>query len=362
MTQTGVANAQSAAWAVPGTSTVRTVQVGTWESLGPARPIKRLFAPASGPLLASTGTALLHSDDAGATWREVPLPAETGTHSIDVDPTDHRVIYAATTAGLHRSDDAGASWSLVLPTALAALRIAVSPANNSIVYVAQSGGNAGAFAFLRSLDRGATWETLEETSQGPCAWSVLVLQPHPIDPSRLFRTQGCYAGRNLGDALDQSRDNGATFSRLYAAQTAFPQPIVGGAGVEPSRLYVAANNDFRSGGSLVATSADDGATWTTILEHKGGGTMTGAKDASTVITGLAYDPATPARVFVGQERKTVSNQTIEASGVVATADGGQTWAPIGQQDLPHISQLLLGIDGLNLFAATEAGLWRLSLC
>jgi hypothetical protein len=361
MTQAIAPSAQAAAWAPPRRLSVRAVRAGIWEQLGPAQPIKRLFAPASGPLLASTRTGLLHSDGAGATWRDVPLPADASVQTVEVDPTDHRVIYVATPGGVHRSDDAGASWSLVLPSALATLRLAVSQAQCGVVYVAQGGGNTGTFAFLRSLDHGAAWEKLDEATQGPCAWSVLVLQPHPSDPARLFRTRGCYAGRNFGDALEQSRDNGSTFTTCFAPTMAFPLAIVGGAGAEPGRFYVAANNDFRSGGSLVVTSADDGATWTPIIEHKGGGTMTGAMDASTVITGLAYDPATPVRVFVGQERKFVSSQTIEASGVVATADGGQSWAPIGQQDLPHISQLLLGIDDLNLFAATETGVWRLAL-
>lgn len=341
-------------------------QTGTWEHLGPAQPVKRLFTPTSGALLASTGSALLRSDDAGTSWREVPLPVDSGVHSMEVDPNDHRVVYAASAAGVHRTDDEGASWSSVLPSTLSTLRIAVSSANDQILYVAQAGGGSsgstgGAFAFRRSLDRGATWETLEETTQGPCSWAVLILQPHPTDPTRLFRTQGCYAGRNLGDIIEQSRDNAASFTTLFSAQTAFPQAIVGGGGVEPGRLYLSLNNDFRSGGSRIVASGDDGTTWTPILEYTGGGTMSGATVPSTIISGLAYDPAAPERVFVAQERKMITQQPVEASGVASTVDGGLTWAEIGQQDLPHINQLALGIDGLNLFAATEAGVWRLPL-
>lgn len=339
----------------------RTMQAAAWEQLGLATPVTRLFAPASGALFAGTGAELFRSDDAGATWRPVPVPAEPRVHAVTVDPTDHRVVYAATSAGLHRSDDEGGSWSLILPSALATLRVAVSPANPQVIYVAQGGGNAGAFAFARSVDGGATWETLEQTTQGPCAWSVAVLRPHPTDAGRLFRTHGCYAGRDLGDSLDQSRDGGSSFAPIFRPKTSFPLAIVGGGGVEPTRLYAASNNDYRSGGSLIATSADDGASWTTILEHSGGGTMTGSKEASTLMTGLAYDPAAPGRVFATIERKHINRQVVEAAGLTATDDGGQTWTELGQQDLPAVSEIMLGIDARWLFAATATGVWRMPL-
>lgn len=345
-----------------GATSVRGVplQAGAWEPLPLTEPTFRLFMPASGALLATTEAGLQRSDDAGLSWRAVPLPADGKTSRFAVDPNDHRTIYASSPAGVHRSDDEGATWSLILPSALDTLRIAISPASSDVIYVAQ--GNAkGAFAFLRSVDRGASWEKLEETTQGPCVWSVLILQPHASDPARLFRTQGCYAGRDLGDSLEQSRDQGAAFTRMYTPQTAFPHAIVGGGGAEPTRLYVASNNDYRAGGSVLVTSGDDGATWTPILTNTGGGTMSGANDPSTVISGLTYDPAAPGRVFVALERKRVNLQTVEASGVTSTTDGGQTWTPLGQQDLPSVHQLGLGIDGRFLFAATQAGAYRMAL-
>jgi hypothetical protein len=49
-----------------------------------------------------------------------------------------------------------------------------------------------------------------------------------------------------------------------------------------------------------------------------------------------------------------------ATGQVS-GDGGATWTALGQQQLPEVRALALGIDGLNLFAATTGGVMRLSL-
>ena len=346
--------------AAPG---VRILPASEWVPLGPSMPIARLFAPTSGPLFATSSKELFRSDDAGATWNQVGLPGPRRENArIEVDPTDHRVIYAETDDGLQRSDDDGSTWATIFPTTRKTLKLAISPADPNTLYLAQGSGAFVDFWLSRSRDRGATWEQLFETHSGAmCGWSVYLLTPHPTDPSRVFRTVDCYAGRNLSDDLEESRDFGATWKKVASPRGAYPRWIVGGSGVEPTRFYLAADNDHRGGGSVLLSSPDDGAAWTPILENKGGGTATQSKDPSVTIGGLAYNPLAPSNIYVGLNSNPYPFREIMSASASASSDGGLTWNPLGQQPLPPIHDLVLGIDGLNVFAATRSGVMRMSL-
>jgi len=337
-------------------------QAAEWTVAAPETPARRLFAPASGALFAAPPSQLWRSDDGGASWLPVTLPQlREPDAAIEVDPTDHRIVYVDTPTGLQRTDDDAATWTTVLPTDRRALRIAISPADPSVVYVVQASAASNELWLQRSRDRGASWETVEEQRQSPCGWSSLILAPHPSDSSRVFRTDGCYAGRDLGDDLKESRDYGATWQTAFKPKTAFPYAITGGSGAEPTRLYLAVNNDFRGGGSLLHTSSDDGATWAPILENTGGGTMTGSKQPNVTIGGVAYNPMVPGTVYVGLNSKSDPYKPVDAATVVATTDGGATWTPLGQPFPHQINDLKLGIDGQNLYVATASNVMRLAL-
>ena len=66
---------------------------------------------------------------------------------------------------------------------------------------------------------------------------------------------------------------------------------------------------------------------------------------------LAVDPTDPDRVYAG----------LTGTGVKVSTDGGITWADLGRQDLPVIHDLVLGVDGRNLYCATDGGVYRLPL-
>jgi hypothetical protein len=50
--------------------------------------------------------------------------------------------------------------------------------------------------------------------------------------------------------------------------------------------------------------------------------------------------------------------TGDGSGVVTTPDGGATWCSLGLEPIGPVRDLVLGIDGRNLYAATDTGVWR----
>jgi photosystem II stability/assembly factor-like uncharacterized protein len=327
-----------------------------WELTGLTEAAIRLFTPWSGALFAQTREGLHRSDDAGTTWRAVTLPpatdATTLRQGIAVDPNNHMVVYVAGRAGVYRSVDDAATWNLVLPAAnqfTPPLAVAVSPADGRLVYVAMNDGT-----FHSSGDGGQTWQAQPPGPQGgPCTWAVYLLQPHPTDTQRLFRTFGCYAGRDLvgGIPVSQSRDGGQTWASFYARPAAFPGRLAGGQGMSPLRWYLTMTVPFSPGGGIVLRSDDDGATWTELLTLQP--EPTAPSGSAAVFGGLAYDPANPDRVWVGRSGT--------QQGVLYSEDGGAKWQDFGRQDVGRVSDLALGIDGLNLFAATEQGVWRMRL-
>jgi hypothetical protein len=330
-----------------------------WELAALSGPVQRLFTPASGAFFATTKVGLFRSDDGGTSWAAVSLPPDT--YAVVPDPLDHTTLYAAGAGGLHKTGDDAATWTLILPTAEAVRAVAVSPANRSLVYLGLAGsrGPSTDFRFLRSRDGGTTWEQLEEHHNSLCGWAVRLLVPHPADEARAFRTAGCYAGRNIGDALQESADAGATWTASFRPDSAFPDWLVGGQGVSPDRFYLGANRDFRGGGSLVYRS-DDGQHWTEILGYRGGGSIQEPTLPNVTLGGLAYDPAAADRVFVGLNVRP-SDGTDRTTSVKRSVDGGSTWTDLGRPDLGPINDVVLGVDGLNLYVATDHGLWRLPL-
>lgn len=342
-----------------GQSAARAAAGPSWELVALSGPVRRLHAPASGAFFAMTQVGLYRSDNGGSTWEPVPLPPETS--EAVPDPTDHTRLYAAAAGGLFKSSDDAATWATILPTDEAVRAVAVSPANGDLVYVALAGRSApsGDFRFLRSRDGGATWEQLEEHHLSLCGWGVPLLAPHPTDESRVFRTAGCYAGRNIGDDLEESSDAGTTWVSRFRPDSAFANRLVGGRGGAPDRLYLGANRDPRGGGSLVYRSSDGGSTWTEVLAFRGGGSIEEPTQPNVTLVGLAYDPARPDRVYVGLNVRPAGGGP--AGEVRTSADGGATWSDLGRPDPGPINDVVLGVDGLNLYVATGRGLWRLPL-
>ena len=298
---------------------------------------------------------LFRSDDWGDTWQVVPGPP--GGRAAAVDPNDPSVLYGLDSSGLLKSTDAGLAWRLIRsnPVLLRSFQpgqLGISPADPNLLYLAEPDGCCEPGHVSRSRDGGATWETAYQISRAgsPCVVAVTILQPHPTDPRRVFTDAGCYAGRDLGRRLSASQDQGATWSTVFpSGRGLIPQRLVGGAGVDPRRLYLTTTGFMDAVRPRVYRSDDDGATWSQVLQ---------ADDPSTRnFGGLAYDPDQPERVYVATGRTSNPDDT----GVRVTDDGGQTWRFLGRQDLGWINDLVRTPDGAALFAATNEGMWRLLL-
>ncbi len=260
---------------------------------------------------------------------------------VAVDPGSWTTIYAGGAGGLFKTTNGGATWTLVLTVTDSLIGLAISPADRSLVYAVTASGS-GSFEVQRSTNGGASWTLVEGPENGAvCIWTVLILEPHPTNANRVFRTSGCYAGRDVpfGDSLEQSTDRGATWATLFHPTPLFPSRLVGGAGANPSRYYLGAHFGADPGGGKLFRSDDDAGTWTQVLNFASGPS----------VGGLAYDAASADVVFAG----------LTTGVVQASADAGATWSQLGSADLGGVQDLALTRDGQYLLGATALGVWRI---
>lgn len=179
---------------------------------------------------------LFKSTDGGSSWESVfnkqPV-SSVGT--VAVAPSDANVLYAGTGEpnlrndvafgnGIYRSNDAGATWQhLGLPASGSVARIAIDPRDPNRVFVAVSGDfyhpNAERGVF-RTLDGGKSWQKVLYFDDRTGASSVAM---DPANPNHLFagmweawRTPYHLNSGGKNDGLYESTDGGANWTRRRA--------------------------------------------------------------------------------------------------------------------------------------------------
>lgn len=130
--------------------------------------------PRTGRLVIAGSTAIYYSDDSGTTWRAASGSTVTGTfYDIVLNPRNGDTVYAvgSTSANLItllRSTDGGANFNNVTSSAVASIntggaRLGVSMAGSDVVYCVNV-GNTSAPSIIKSINRGATWDTTVTSS------------------------------------------------------------------------------------------------------------------------------------------------------------------------------------------------------
>jgi hypothetical protein len=236
--------------------------------------------------------------------------------------------------------------------------LVISPADDQVVYlsaVEESVSIGGAWTY-RSTDGGQTW-------QAPGSLWLCPVLADASDPRRLFRSGLCGNTHGAQSApLWRSTDQGATWTTWLGTFNGFLRGLSGGAAPSTGTYYAAfawpGNYGTPVTSSLVKTD-DDGATSTVVLDVAG---PEGGQRGSPMIQSVVMDPTTPDHVYVAVTAGgDVVGATPVTGKVMRSLDGGASWADLGDQDLGPVSDLALGIDGRNLYAASKDGLWRLPL-
>ncbi len=130
----------------------------------------------------SWGNGLYKSIDGGRTWKNVGLTTSKHIARIVVDPVDHDVVYVAALGslwgpggerGVYKTTDGGLTWSRILnvDNDTGATELVMDPSNNKVIYAATyqrrratwgfNGGGPGS-AMWKSSDAGRTWVKLTE--------------------------------------------------------------------------------------------------------------------------------------------------------------------------------------------------------
>lgn len=322
-----------------------------WQSAGLLSPVSRIHPTVWSGVWALSETELFWSATGDPPWFIMPaLPEVVGDRRlIAFEPFNDPVFYVTGGEGVYRTADFGDSWTLVFPRRTPSDQILDILATPTAVYVAvtwiELGTNLGLY---RSHDGGGTWETLSEQNAGLCGWAVPILAAAPHDPERIFRVAPCLAGRSTGSELEESRDGGLTWRRVFRQDLQYPTAIAGGQ--VPDAWYLAANRDGRAGGgAYLFASRDDGRTWSEspIDPPRSGPAAPGPRRPNQVSI-LTADGGDPARLWAGFRDGVL--------GVAASRDGGHTWATVGETTIGPVNDLSLDPYGY-LYAATDRGLF-----
>jgi uncharacterized repeat protein (TIGR01451 family) len=279
-----------------------------------------------------TNFGVYKSSDAGQSW----APANAGIASsaiflLTVDPTNAKLVYAATDTALLKSIDGGASWNPMAWNAGAAsgypIGLAIDPTHPSVLYA------SGVAQISRSADAGATWQSLRGPSELPY-WSANVLLADPNRPENILVATGQSGVQQFTVAPD-----------LSLTVAAPPSPV--GVGVAAVYTYTVSNlGQFDATGVRVSLHLPATAQNIAAVASTGTCTVAGSAvscavgiaraGASSTITVTAAAPTTGAFQLVGsvvgeQPDPVASNNAVTTSQSVAnladlsvTASGSST--------------------------------------
>lgn len=337
-------------------------------------------------VVGTPGNGVFRTVDGGETWTGTTDTTGVVTF-VAVDPLDPSIWYAGYMGGptIRKSTDGGKTWvtsSSGIATS-SVWSIVPDPRNSGVVYAATAG--SGGF---RSSNSGLTWTPMPLP---PVVWFLA------LDPTD---SQIVYAATN-GEGVFKSENAGATFTRVGSPSIG----VVISLAVDPTdtqRLYAA------TASAGIEVSEDGGGTWTPTSIRKGLALTVTVTSTGQVFAGTGFDGAFflerairpegageepeggdrsegrrrhPARFksIVSGELRAVNAQNIvnividprntnhvilgtNDGGILATEDGGERWADVGNGFLSRASRRAVfdpNVDG-RVYAGSfnGGGLYR----
>lgn len=388
---------------VPASDSIPLV-TGTWTPIGPAPAIDgstgygdttsgRITAIAAHPAdpntfyAGSAGGGVWKTSDAGQTWTALTdSQASLFTGAIAIAPSNPSVVYVGTGEanngpakelrerryniysgrGILKSTDDGASWTLLGGSVFnrrAISRIAVSPVNENVVYVAvgarPSDGLDGNFGVWRSTDGGNNWTNTTAKISTTVPVSDVVIDP--TNPNTLFAAFGDPKGSTV-NGVYRSTDGGATWTSLSlgGTQSRYGRTSLALAPSDPKTVFVVIAQASLTSNSLVGVykSTNGGTTWRRLAIsvndkfcEEFGVTSNILAVAGDYHQAIAVDPANPSNVY------------LAGLCLISSTDGGENWslAADGVSAGPHRDHhaLAFAADG-TLLDGSDGGIWQLA--
>ena len=182
-----------------------------------------VYVAAYGPLWSAGGDrGIYKTTDGGKTWKQILNVSEnTGFNEIHMDPRNSNVLYACAhqrrravftyinggpESNLYRSLDGGATWDTLksgLPEVdKGRIALGISPANPDIIYAMIEAADKKGGVF-RSTNRGASWDKMSDNTTAGNYYQELFCDPK--DPDKLFYV-------DLWVMV--SKDGGKTFAKI----------------------------------------------------------------------------------------------------------------------------------------------------
>jgi photosystem II stability/assembly factor-like uncharacterized protein len=279
---------------------------------------------ASLPLHAQPRTAPLDSAALSSVKVRMVGPFRGGrsTSATGVPGQPHAFFMGSTGGGVWHTDDAGATWRNVSDGFFGGSigAIAVAPGDPNVVYVGEGsidirGNTSQGRGAWRSTDGGRTWTSIGLKSGG----QIGRLQVHPTNADLVYAAVlGRPFGRNPERGIYRSRNGGSSWERVLFLNDSTGAVDLAMDPTNPRILYAAMWRAERKPWTMISGSAeggiwrstDGGDTWTKL----GGGLP--SKLVGKI--GLTVSPANPRRLWA----------IIEAEpegGVYRSDNGGDTW-------------------------------------
>jgi PKD repeat protein/photosystem II stability/assembly factor-like uncharacterized protein len=158
------------------------------------------------------GFGLLKSTDGGVTWSGTGLNMSVQNFNtinrVLIDPNNSNNIIASTRTGIYRSTNGGASFTQYF-SGQSIISMEFNPGNSNIVYAGEYDANGNTASFYRSTDNGVTWTAV--TSGLPLIESSRI--QIAVSPNNNSTVYLLIADDNYGlKGVYKSTNNGVSFS------------------------------------------------------------------------------------------------------------------------------------------------------
>ncbi len=179
---------------------------------------------------------LIRSDDGGVTWKAVSegLDGPVDFHTMAIDAKDDDYIYGYYAGALQRSLDRGESWEYLNDAPDQIIQLSAGVAQGQL-YAATTNG------LYRSDDRGESWDQFAFDGE-----TIIAIEVNPTSGQLIANTsaQGLVFSNDKGQTWNKS-EFGATDTVLYLSSSAS----------EPEKSYLITKS------LKIYKSVDNGATW-----------------------------------------------------------------------------------------------------